>query len=195
MQGWRERLQTLGEVVPLDYPYQAAGRRYPDKLPVLVRAHRDALAAARALYQGPVILAGKSMGGRIGCHVSLEEHVDGLVCFGYPLRGARRQGPLRDQVLVAVRAPVLFVQGTRDDLCPLDLFAETRARMGADTALHVVDGGDHSLAVRKTDLRRRGESQDDVDRQILQAVAGFLANNTEPGTPSGDGPRHEVVPR
>ena len=61
------------------------------------------------------------MGGRIGCHVSLEEKVDGLVCLGYPLCAMGDRTKLRDEVLRALTAPILFVQGTRDSLCPLDL--------------------------------------------------------------------------
>src|SRR5512145_321110 len=89
MSAWAERLATLGAVVRLDYPYMRAGRRSPDRLPILVSAHRDALAGARGRRRGPVVLAGKSMGSRVGCHLALEEQVDALVCLGYPLRGAR----------------------------------------------------------------------------------------------------------
>src|SRR5690242_19766131 len=99
MTAWAERLAALGDVVRFDYPYMRAGRRSPDRLPVLVAAHREALAAARAGRRGPVVLAGKSMGSRVGCHVALEERVDALVCLGYPLR--RAGGALRDEVLLA----------------------------------------------------------------------------------------------
>jgi uncharacterized protein len=109
-------LQELGGVRAFDYPYmQREGRRAPDKLEVLIAAHRGELARLRA--QPPaserLVLAGKSMGGRVGCHVALEASVSGCVCFGYPLRG--QSGKLRDQVLLDLRVPVLFVQGTRDD--------------------------------------------------------------------------------
>lgn len=174
MQRWRTRLATLGVVTPLDYPYRLAGRRYPDRLPVLVDAHRARLEAARTGHGGSVVLAGKSMGGRVGCHVSLDAKVDALVCFGYPLRGASAKAPLRDEVLVALRTPVLFVQGTLDALCPLELLEGVRARMTAPSELLVVDGGDHSLEVRKTVLRARGETQDDVDSRILGSILAFL---------------------
>ena len=70
----------------------------------------------------------------------------GLICLGYPLKSGAT-GALRDQVLLALETPVLFVQGTRDPLCPLDLLAEVRPRMKAPNTLLIVDGGDHSLAV------------------------------------------------
>ena len=139
MTTWRDRLATVGVVESLDYPYRRAGRKAPDKLPVLIAAHRQALADARRHHSSPappggvrVVLVGKSMGGRVGCHVALEEPVDALVCLGYPLRGA--SGALRDEVLVALRTPVLFVQGTRDPLCPLEALEAVRKRMIAPTS-------------------------------------------------------------
>jgi predicted alpha/beta-hydrolase family hydrolase len=172
MERWAARLAGLGDVVRFDYPYVRAGRRSPDRLPVLVGAHRAALAEARARRAGPAVLVGKSMGGRIGCHVALDEPVDALVCLGYPLRGQR--GELRDEVLVGLRTPVLFVQGERDPLCPLDLLEPVRGRMTAPTALHVVEGGNHSLEVGARALAARGETQDDVDARALAAIAAFL---------------------
>lgn len=173
MAAWAQRLASVGDVVRFDYPYMRAGRRRPDRLPVLVAAHRGALAEARAGREGPVVLVGKSMGGRIGCHLALEEPVAGLVCMGYPL--VARGGGLRSEVLLALRTPILFVQGSQDPLCPLDRLAEVRARMSAPTALHVVEGGNHSLAVAARALAARGESQADVDRRALQAAAAFVA--------------------
>jgi predicted alpha/beta-hydrolase family hydrolase len=97
--------------------------------------------------------------------------VAGLVCLGYPLRGA--SGRLRDEVLLALRTPILLVQGTRDPLCPLDALAAVRPRMAAPSTLHVVEGGDHSLQVGRRALRERGETQDDVDARILAAIRRF----------------------
>src|SRR5690606_25117470 len=136
-----KRLETLGSVVAFDYPYMATGRRSPDKLPVLIEAHLSALRTARQGRRGPVILIGKSMGGRVGCHVALEESVDSVVCLGYPLKGAGKSGQIRDEVLLALQTPVLFVQGTRDPLCPLELLAQVRTRMQARNELEVVESG------------------------------------------------------
>ncbi|HZA51952.1 MAG TPA: alpha/beta fold hydrolase, partial [Myxococcaceae bacterium] len=147
MRAWARRLEQLGNVVRFDYRYMKEGRRAPDRLPSLVAAHREALQRARAKHRDrPVVLAGKSMGARIGCHLSLETSVDALVCFGYPL--VSTSGALRDQVLLALHAPVLFVQGTADRLCPLDLLEATRRRMKAASRVHLVESGDHSLQVR-----------------------------------------------
>jgi predicted alpha/beta-hydrolase family hydrolase len=173
MQRWKERLSTIGDVVAFDYSYMREGRRRPDPLRELVAAHRLALADARQKIAAPIILIGKSMGGRIGCHVALEEKVDALVCLGYPLCGAGDRTRLRDEVLRALQTPVFFVQGTRDSLCPLDLLQRVRAEMQAPSILHVVEGGDHSLLVSKSQLRTTGERQEDVDQRILDVIAQF----------------------
>ncbi|RMG11695.1 MAG: alpha/beta hydrolase [Planctomycetota bacterium] len=176
MQAWAERLGRYGAVVPFDYPYVRAGRKAPDRLPRLLEAHREALRAARARFRRRprVVLCGKSMGSRVGCHLALEEEVAGLVCLGYPLRGVGKSAPVRSEVLEALRAPILFVQGTRDRLCPLDLLAEVRARMQAPSALHVVEEGDHSLSVTKRHTRATGISQEASDARALAAIGAFL---------------------
>lgn len=175
MQRWKDRLSAIGRVTVFDYQYMRESRKRPDSLPQLVAAHRQALINARQESDGPTILMGKSMGGRIGCHVALEEKVDALVCLGYPLCAMGDRTKLRDQVLRELQTPILFVQGTRDALCPLDLLDRVRAEMKAPNVLHLVEGGDHSLQVTKRQLKATGETQEDVDRRILDAIAKFIA--------------------
>lgn len=179
MQRWKERLAVLGEVVLFDYPYMREGRRRPDPLPQLVAAHREALTNARQGNARPLFLIGKSMGGRIGCHVALEEAVAGIICLGYPLCGGGDPAKLRDKVLRALRTPILFVQGTRDPLCPLELLQPIIAEMKTETFLHVVPGGDHSLQVLKRDLKAKGETQEMVDQRILAGIEEFVGRFCE----------------
>jgi predicted alpha/beta-hydrolase family hydrolase len=179
MQRWKERLAELGEVALFDYDYMREGRKRPDPLTQLIAAHRQALATARGKTAAPIILIGKSMGGRVGCHVALEEKVEALVCLGYPLCGGGDRSKLRDEVLRALRKPILFVQGTRDSLCPLDMLERVRAEMKAPTLLQVVEGGDHSLRVSKSHLRATNETQDDVDQRILETIAKFVDGLTQ----------------
>jgi len=182
MRAWRARLASLGnvDVRTFDYPYMRGAKwRSPDRLPVLIAAHRAELAELRTTAAGPVFLIGKSMGGRIGCHVALEDRVAGLICLGYPLKSGAT-GALRDQVLLALETPVLFVQGTRDPLCPLDLLAEVRPRMKAPSTLLIVDGGDHSLAVSAAARKARGETQADSDARVLEAIRNFCVTARAP---------------
>ena len=183
MVAWRERLAAAGDVVAFDYPYMRAGRKSPDRLPALIAAHRAALDDAIAAFPGrcAVFLIGKSMGGRVGCHLAVEEAVAaparaiaGVVCLGYPLQSGST-GALRDQVLLALRTPILFVQGTRDPLCPLDKLAAVRARMTAVNRLHVVEGGDHSLEISAQQRKAAGETQADSDARVLAVIRDFVA--------------------
>ena len=114
------------------------------------------------------------MGGRIGCHVSLEEKVAGLICLGYPLCAMGDRTKLRDKVLRELQTRILFVQGTRDPLCPLDLLNEVRQQMTAPNSLHLVEGGDHSLRLTKRELGAAGETQAAVDDKTLAAISKFV---------------------
>src|SRR5436309_1978133 len=175
MQNWKQRLSDIGVAETFDYDYMRAGQKRPDLLPQLIAAHRKALLAAREKHQpDSTILIGKSMGGRIGCHLSLGEKADGLICLGYPLCAMGDRTKLRDEVLRVLTTPILFVQGTRDLLCPLDLLERVRGQMKAPNFLHIVEGGDHSLRVPKRQLQLRRELQEDVDRKILETIARFV---------------------
>src|SRR6266568_4263650 len=185
IQSWKERLSEIGDVETFDYDYLREGRKRPDPLPKLIASHRQALAEAvrKRIASGstpaPAILIGKSMGGRMGCHLALEEKVDGLVCLGYPLCAMGDRTKLRDEVLRALTTPILFVQGTRDALCPPDLLERVRAEMNAPNSLHVVEGGDHSLRVPKRQLQATGETQEDIDQQILRSITEFISGLIE----------------
>jgi uncharacterized protein len=174
MQTFARLLGRLGSVHSFDYPYMIEGRKSPDRLARLIDAHRAALDALRQRHDGLIVLVGKSMGGRVGCHVALVEQVAAVVCLGYPLCGGGDVSKLRDEALLELRTPAMFVQGTRDRLCPLDLFEKVRGRMPAPTALHIVEGGDHSLLVSKTELKARGVTQEEVDIAIFKAVEAFI---------------------
>ena len=175
MERWKAHLEKIGDVETFDYPYMRQNRKRPDPLPQLIAAHRQALTEARQKHSGVVtILIGKSMGGRVGCHVALEEKVDGLICLGYPLCAMGDRTKLRDEVLRALTTPILFVQGTRDPLCPLNLLDRIRTEIKAPSFLHLVEGGDHSLRVPKRQLQGTSKTQEDIDHEILKMIAGFV---------------------
>jgi len=102
-----------------------------------------------------------------------------LICLGYPLCAMGDRTKLRDEVLRALTTPILFVQGTRDALCPPDLLERVRAEMNAPNSLHVVEGGDHSLRVPKRQLQATDETQEDIDERILRSIAGFISGLIE----------------
>ena len=155
---------------------QGKGRHQPDPLKTLIQAHRDAITEAKK-DGDKVVLIGKSMGGRVSCHVSLEDGVavDGIVCLGYPLQAqGRRVRGTRDEVLRELRSPVMFVQGTRDRMCPIRSLDAIRQDLEVPNYIHVVEGGDHSLIVRKSQLDELGKKQEDLDRAAVDAIKAFL---------------------
>jgi predicted alpha/beta-hydrolase family hydrolase len=171
---WKHHLAELGEVVTFDYPYMRDGRKTPDPFPKLLDAHKRAMRDALGAHSSPPILIGKSMGSRIGCHLSLEEPARALICLGYPLKAPGGSGRLRDEVLRELTTPILFVQGTRDALCPLETLEEVRSEMRAPSRLHVVETGDHSLVATKTHLKKAGTTQEALEAQILETIRAFL---------------------
>jgi predicted alpha/beta-hydrolase family hydrolase len=193
MQAWAERLASVGSgsianananananatIVTFDYPYVQRGGRMPDRAPTLLAEHLRVLEEARAQHTGPVYLIGKSMGSRMGCHLNLEQPagaIAGLICLGYPLVSPGKSRKRRDEVLLAQSgAPILFVQGTRDRLCPLDVLAEVRPRMTIANHLHVVETGDHSLLITRTHTKETGQTQEQADADIVSAIADFV---------------------
>lgn len=156
-------------VMTFDYPYMDAGRKAPNRAPVLIAAHRSALNELRRKV-GRVVLAGKSMGGRIGSHLAAQgEAVDGLVFFGYPLVAVGQTDPRDTSHLSQVGAPMLFVQGTRDRLAPIELITAV-ADGPKHSSLYVIDDGDHSFRVPK----RTGRDNAEVLAEVVRVTAGWV---------------------
>ena len=155
------------------FPYIEAGRRSPDRPPRLTATVRAAVAAAAREAPGlPLLAGGKSMGGRMTSTAAAEAPlpgVRGLVFFGFPLHPPGRPGTERAGHLAAVGAPMLFLQGTRDDFAGLDLLHPVLDRLGARATLHVVDGADHSFGVRKS----TGRTGEQVLDELADAVVAW----------------------
>ena len=171
----RDGLASAGLfVMSFNYRYTEAGRKAPDRMPVLLTVHR---AAADALAEecDRVILAGKSMGGRVGSHLVGDDGwpAAGLVYFGYPLVPMGKGDPRPIDHLMAIEAPQLFFAGTRDRLSPPPLIAEI-ARSVPDGTLEVVDDGDHSFKVPK----RAAKTTDETLSEVVAATADWIITRT-----------------
>jgi uncharacterized protein len=163
-------------VATFDFPYMAQGRSVPDKAPVLEAAWRAAIDAARAhpLLTGlPIVIGGKSMGGRIASHVAAQhvEGITGLVYLGYPLHPPGRPEQRRDRHLPDIREPMLFVQGTRDQFGTAAEIRELLPALNPRTELFEVPDGDHSFTVR---VKVAGRKQDAVHAEIFDTTARFI---------------------
>ena len=120
----RDGLARAGlSVLTFNYPYSEAGRKSPDAQPLLLTAHRAARDFLAGETGGPVVMAGRSMGGRMGTYLAaVGEPVRGLVLYAYPLHPPGKPEKLRADHLPAITAPMLFFQGTRDPLSRMELF-------------------------------------------------------------------------
>ena len=155
-------------VARFNFRYIEAGRRSPDKQPVLEDTYRDVVQeivddrSPQRLFIG-----GKSMGGRIGSHiVASGTEANGLVYLGYPLHPPGRPERIRDAHLGDIKAPQLFVEGTRDPFCPLDTLAEVIGKRKLKADVVVIDDGDHSLKVRKSSGRSTKQAWDEAIEAI-----------------------------
>jgi predicted alpha/beta-hydrolase family hydrolase len=174
------------DVVTFNFPYMEAGRRGPDRAPILEAAFRrviESAAAHRHVLATRLFIGGKSMGGRMATHLAAAPEswpatappLDGVVVFGYPLNppGGSRVSPDRVSHLGRIAVPVLIVQGTRDTFGgPDDIRRAIHGgAAGLPITIHAVEGGDHSLAIRKG----RGRTSEEVDHEVQSAVAEWVA--------------------
>jgi predicted alpha/beta-hydrolase family hydrolase len=134
-------------------------RRPPDRQPRLLETHREALAALRERYpERRLVLAGKSMGGRMSTYLAAEgDDCAGLALFGYPLHPPGKPERLRSEHFAAIAQPALFLQGTRDALCDLDLLRRELESFGGAATIELLDDADHDFGVPKRTGRTRAE--------------------------------------
>lgn len=151
-----------------EYAYMAAGRRAPDRLPKLLDVH-EVVAATVSPEVDRLVLAGKSMGGRVGGHLVADGRADaaGLVYLGYPLVPLGKSEARDTTHLTGVATPQLFVSGTRDRMGPIDLI-DAVSHAVPDGRLVAIDDGDHSLVPRKSSGRT-------LDDALDAAVGGIEA--------------------
>jgi len=148
-----------------EFPYLEQGKKRIDPPPVLHARVREAVAAA-AKERLPLFAGGKSMGGRMTSQAQALEPlpgVRGLAFVGFPLHPAGKPGTERAAHLREVDLPMLFLQGTRDDLADLALLRPVVEALPSAT-LHVVDDADHSFHVRKKSGRADAEVLADLAR-------------------------------
>lgn len=178
----RDGLAAAGfPTLTFNYPYAEEGRRAPDRLPKLLECHR---AAALRLtdYRDRIILAGKSMGGRVGSHLAGDEGFPaaGLVYLGYPLVAMGKTEPRDTGHLQRIVAPQLFVSGTRDRLGPIGMIRDVAGSVPHGSVV-AVEEGDHSFKVPKRTGRTSAEVLDGVIATIRDWYDGLNETNDIPG--------------
>ena len=140
-----------------NFPYRSEGRGRPDSQRVLERTWLAAAEWARRrtdIGTERLLAGGKSMGARVASQLGGAGRlaVDGFLFWGYPLHAPGKTESLRDAHLDTITAPMLFMAGTRDPFCNLDLMRPVVKRLGKRGVLEIIEGGDHSFRVpRKTE--------------------------------------------
>jgi predicted alpha/beta-hydrolase family hydrolase len=161
-----ERIATLR----YQFPSMERGAKRPDVPRVAHATVRAAVAEANALLPGlPLFAGGKSFGGRMTSQAQAAQplpSVRGLVFLGFPLHPAGRPASERGEHLANVAVPMLFVQGTRDELADNDLIRTLVAGLGARATLATIDDADHAFHVR------RASGSDDA--QVLGRIAATM---------------------
>jgi predicted alpha/beta-hydrolase family hydrolase len=158
-----------------NFPYAERGRRSPDTERVLREAWLASFESASAAADRPVLVGGKSLGGRIASMcVADGMPAAGLVFLGYPLHPPGRPERLRDEHLDRVKAPMLFLQGTADPLARPELVARVVGRLGERATLERIEDGDHSFKVRgsRADPCEIGARLAGVAAPFVRRVAG-----------------------
>ncbi len=157
-------------VARFEFPYMAArrsggGKRPPDRLPILLEAWRQVIAAVGS---NRFAIGGKSLGGRIASLIAEQSGARALVCLGYPFHPPGKPERLRTAHLETLETPTLIVQGTRDALGSASDVAQYR--LSSRIRFHWAEDGDHSLVPRKASGRTREQNR----MEAIEAVAEFL---------------------
>jgi|SRR5690554_1583262 len=144
-------------------------RRPPDRPAVLLSAWNEHLAQARAQYPGRLlVVAGKSLGGRIASMLAQQETRLPWIAFGYPFHPPRKPDTLRTEHLYQQITPALIVQGTRDALgCQSEVAAY---RLPEAIQLHWLSDGDHDFKPRQ----RSGFTQEQHLETAAQVAVQFI---------------------
>jgi hypothetical protein len=157
-----------------NFPFAEAGRKRPDPPAVLERALRAAVVAlARDPTAAPahLFVLGKGLGARVAADVARAGlRVDGLILLGYPLSAPGDPKHVRVEHLFRIVSPMFFIQGTRDKSCDVDVLRRTLTRVGAPTALHVVQEGDQHFKVP----RKASRTDAEVRTEIIGLVDAWI---------------------
>ena len=156
------------------FPFMERGSRRPDPAQVAQVAVRAAVATAADLMPGVELFAGgKSFGGRMTSQAQAEAalpQVRGLIFLGFPLHPAKQPSQKRAGHLAQVSCPMLFLQGTRDELADMALMRTVTERLGERATLRWFEDADHSFHVRA----RSGRTDQQVLGLMLDAIVAWI---------------------
>jgi predicted alpha/beta-hydrolase family hydrolase len=160
------------------FPYMERRARRPDAPKICQATVRAAVAeAARLAPKVPLFAGGKSFGGRMTSQAQAEAPlagVRGLVFLGFPLHAPGRRSDERGAHLFEVEIPMLFLQGSRDELASLDLLEPITRKLGERATLQVFQDANHSFQVPA----RTGKKNAEVMHELVRAASGWMISRT-----------------
>jgi uncharacterized protein len=163
------------------FPYMERRSKRPDPPPVCHATVRAAIAqAARSAPRLPLIAGGRSFGGRMTSQAQAIEPlpgVQGLAFIGFPLHPVGKPSVERAEHLREIEIPMLFLQGTRDELAELELLRPLVDRLGASATLKLLQDADHSFHVPA----RTGRKDAEVRAEMLDALEEWIEQRTRAG--------------
>jgi predicted alpha/beta-hydrolase family hydrolase len=169
------QLATLGiESLRYQFPYMERGSKRPDPPALCHATVRAAIAEAAQRTDAPLIAGGRSFGGRMTSQAQAKsplQGVRGLAFLAFPLHPAKSPSDERAEHLQDVRIPMLFLQGTRDELAELTLLRPLVTRLGERATLKLFESADHSFHVPARSGR--------TDAQVLTDIAAAIADWAE----------------
>jgi predicted alpha/beta-hydrolase family hydrolase len=160
--------------LPLTFDYMTqmaftGKRRPPTRFPQLVDEYKATL--SKEAKKASIIVAGKSMGGRVASQLSSDERVAGIVCLGFPFYQQGKPEKHRLAFLEDVEKPCLIIQGTRDAMGKPDWVKQQS--LNSNITLHWFEGADHDFNI----LKSIGKSQEQVMEEITQIIHDWASIN------------------
>ena len=175
---WLESIAAklaLLQIATLRYQfvYMDRGSKRPDPPALCHNVVRAAVAEAARRTSVPLIAGGRSFGGRMTSQAQAQSPlpgVRGLAFLAFPLHPAKRPGSERAKHLFDVRIPMLFLQGTRDELAEIQLLEPLLAKLGKSASSRLIDGADHSFHVPA----RSGRNDDDILTEVATTLVNWI---------------------
>lgn len=156
------------------FPYMEARSRRPDSPQLCHATVRAAVCeATRRVPDLPLIAGGKSFGGRMTSQAQAVAPLSGvraLVFLGFPLHPPQRRSDERGRHLLEVGIPMLFLQGTRDELAHLPLLQSLAGQLGERATVNLLRDADHSFHVPA----RTGRKDSEVRGEMLDALVAWI---------------------
>ncbi len=169
-----EKLAAAGfSALRFNFLYKEKGKKSPDSQTRLEHTWQRAWEAMQGQTHFPlerIVAIGKSMGGRVAAQMTAAGRLPAasLIFLGYPLHAPGKPDRLRDEHLYQIQAPMLFFAGTRDPFCNLTQLDGVLSRLSGTYALEIIEGGNHSFGLPRSDRRTESEIHDRIIAKCLQ---------------------------